>query len=126
MKKQFSLEEVIRIFGISKYTICRIEAEGFIQVRREQDGCRTFSADDLERIRLIVELSRDLGVNWAGVEVILHMRERMMDMQRQLDEIFRDLGRRMEQNQREQPAADRKRPSRKMNIIEVLDEREPE
>jgi MerR family transcriptional regulator, heat shock protein HspR len=121
-KEYYTLREVSRIFGISEYTICRIEAEGFIEARRHDGSRKVFAPEDLERIRVILALSRELGVNWAGVEVILHMRERMLEMQQQIDEILDHLHRQMQQTlaERQMDKPHGLRP--KMDIIRVLDE----
>jgi MerR family transcriptional regulator, heat shock protein HspR len=121
-KQYYTMSEVTRIFGISEYTICRIEAEGFIQVRRQEGSRKIFAPEDLERIRVILALSRELGVNWAGIEVILHMRERMLEMQQQVDEIMNHLHRQMQNTLAERQMEQRQRLRPKMDIIKVLDE----
>jgi MerR family transcriptional regulator/heat shock protein HspR len=55
-----------------------------------------YSEEDLERIELILRLTKDLGVNLAGVEVILSMRERMGEMQGRMNEMLQEVLRRME------------------------------
>ncbi len=87
-KKLFSAKEVALIFGVSIQTISRLVAEGLVEPRREAGKKRLFTESDLDRIRMALVLSRELGVNWAGVDVIMHMRERMVNLQRQVNEIF--------------------------------------
>jgi MerR family transcriptional regulator/heat shock protein HspR len=65
--------------------------EGLIEVTRGGDQDDLLSSEHAERLRLIAVLMRDLDVNLAGVEVILHMREDLRSMHRQFDEILRDL-----------------------------------
>jgi MerR family transcriptional regulator, heat shock protein HspR len=125
-KKYYTISEVIRIFGISEYTICRIEAEGFIEARRQEGSRKVFTPEDLERIRVILALSRELGVNWAGIEVILHMRERMLEIQQQVDEILDHLHRQMLDTLAERQIEQQQRLRPKMDIIKVLDERREE
>jgi MerR family transcriptional regulator, heat shock protein HspR len=122
-KKYYTLREVTRIFGISEYTICRIEAEGFIEARRQEGSRKVFAPEDLERIRVILALSRELGVNWAGIEVILHMRERMVEMQQQVDEILDHLHRQMQDALAERQMERRQPLPPKMDIIKILDEK---
>jgi MerR family transcriptional regulator/heat shock protein HspR len=59
-----------------------------IRIERDQAGEALISAEDAERLRLVQLLTRDLEVNLEGVEVILHMREEMVAMQRQVQEIL--------------------------------------
>jgi MerR family transcriptional regulator, heat shock protein HspR len=123
-KEYYTLREVSRIFGISESTVCRIETEGFIEARRQKGSRKVFAPEDLERIRVIMALSRDLGVNWAGIEVILHMRERMLAMQEQVEEILDHLHRQMQETQAEQQVDKRHQLRPKMDLIKVLDERQ--
>lgn len=66
--------------------------EGLVQVRRPTAGGEAvLSAADAERLRVIAVLMREMDVNLAGVEVILHMREDLLAMRRQFDEVVRTL-----------------------------------
>jgi len=62
-----------------------------------------YTEDDLERLEVILKLTRDLGVNLAGVEIILNMRERMSEMQRQIEDFVSSLN--TEISQRARPVA---------------------
>lgn len=64
-----------------------VDAE-IIHVEYDREGEVLISREDAERLRLVQVLMRELDVNLAGVEVILHMRENMVAMRRQLDEIL--------------------------------------
>lgn len=68
-----------------------VSAEGLIEVKRTAEEEPVLSAEDAERLRLITVLMRELDVNLAGVEVILHMHEDLCAMQRQFDEILHTL-----------------------------------
>ena len=58
---------------------------------RSDGNTRLYTDEDLERLEVILHLTRDLGVNLAGVEIILNMREKMEAMQRQIEEFVRTL-----------------------------------
>ena len=60
------------------------ERRGLIAPRRSAGNIRRFSDQDVEQIRFIKRLVDDLGVNLAGVEVILHMRRQLLDVQQEL------------------------------------------
>lgn len=64
------------------------EKKGLIRPSRTVGRTRMYSAEDVEEIARVVRLTRDLGVNLAGVEIILRMRRRMLEMQRQLEELL--------------------------------------
>src|SRR5712692_3754139 len=68
-------------FRIHPQTLRMYEREGLLRPARTEGKTRLYDADTLERLEIILTLTRDLGVNLAGVEVILHMKERMEKMQ---------------------------------------------
>ena len=61
------------------------EREGLLKPSRSEGNTRLYTEDDVERLEVILKLTRDLGVNLAGVEIILNMREKMAEMQRQIE-----------------------------------------
>jgi MerR family transcriptional regulator/heat shock protein HspR len=81
--------QIIEIFECDDTFLDKLEAEDLVHsVEDESEQERVFPPDQVERIRIINNLVRDLEVNLAGVEVILAMRENMIRMQRQFDEIL--------------------------------------
>lgn len=73
---------------------------------------------------MVLDLSRDLGVNWAGIEVILHMREQMLAMQRQVHDIFTHLHRQMKNTLAERQLDRQPGSLPKMDVIRILEEKE--
>ena len=63
------------------------EKKGLVRPGRTEGQTRMYSEEDLEEIARLLRLTRDLGVNLAGVEIILKMRRRMTDMQRQIEDL---------------------------------------
>jgi MerR family transcriptional regulator/heat shock protein HspR len=74
-----------------QYTLRLYEREGLLRPSRSDGNTRLYTDEDLERLEVILKLTRDLGVNLAGVEIILNMREKMEEMQRQIQEFMRQL-----------------------------------
>jgi MerR family transcriptional regulator/heat shock protein HspR len=68
-------------------TLRTYERLGLVKPARSEGGMRLYSPQDIERLRQIVRLTEDLGVNVAGVEVILHMQERMEQMRREMEQM---------------------------------------
>jgi MerR family transcriptional regulator/heat shock protein HspR len=64
------------------------EREGLLKPSRSEGNTRLYTDPDLERLELILSLTRDLGVNLAGVEIILNMREKMDAMQQEFERFF--------------------------------------
>jgi MerR family transcriptional regulator/heat shock protein HspR len=64
------------------------EREGLLRPARTEGKTRLYDADTLERLEIILTLTRDLGVNLAGVEVILHMKERIEKMQGDVENLL--------------------------------------
>jgi MerR family transcriptional regulator/heat shock protein HspR len=87
-KSLYMISVVSEMFDIHPQTLRTYEREGLIRPARTKGNTRLYSQDDLDRIDLILRLTNDLGVNLAGVEVILNMREQMEQMRREMAEAF--------------------------------------
>lgn len=92
----YMISVVADMLDIHPQTLRAYEREGLLRPARTDGNTRLYSEEDLERIELILRLTKDLGVNLAGVEVILNMRERMSEMQLHMNEMFQEMLRRME------------------------------
>ncbi|MGC8604089.1 MAG: chaperone modulator CbpM, partial [Desulfomonilaceae bacterium] len=85
-------EQVIEIFGLQESFLDELEQEELIRCSvMEQAKEKIYTSDQIERIRIITNLVDDLEVNLAGVEVILQMRENMILMRHQFDQILEAL-----------------------------------
>jgi MerR family transcriptional regulator/heat shock protein HspR len=82
----FMISVVSEMLGIHPQTLRLYEREGFIKPKRSGGNTRLYSEEDVEKLEMILRLTRELGVNLAGVEVILSMRERMEQMQREMED----------------------------------------
>jgi MerR family transcriptional regulator/heat shock protein HspR len=82
----FMISVVSEMLDIHPQTLRLYEREGFIKPRRSGGNTRLYSEEDVEKLEMILRLTRELGVNLAGVEVILSMREKMEQMQREMEE----------------------------------------
>jgi MerR family transcriptional regulator/heat shock protein HspR len=82
---------VSEMLGVHPQTLRIYEREGFIRPKRSGGNTRLYSEEDVERLEMVLRLTRELGVNLAGVEVILSMREKMEQMQREMEETIRQL-----------------------------------
>jgi MerR family transcriptional regulator, heat shock protein HspR len=78
------ISAVAEQYQIHPQTLRLYEREGLLKPSRSEGNTRLYTDDDLERLEVILKLTRDLGVNLAGVEIILNMREKMDQMQRQM------------------------------------------
>lgn len=82
----FMISVVSEMLGIHPQTLRIYEREGFIKPKRSGGNTRLYSEEDVEKLEMILRLTRELGVNLAGVEVILSMREKMEQLQREMEE----------------------------------------
>ena len=89
LERFYSVEVVASLSGVATATVRRYERLGLVEPAQTAGGPRRYTDREVERIRQIRRLSHDLGVSLAAVEVILHMRERMLDMQRELLDLKR-------------------------------------
>jgi len=85
-KKQgaYMISAVAEMYGIHPQTLRLYEREGLLKPSRTEGNTRLYTDEDLERLELVLSLARDLGVNISGIAIILQMRERMEEMQRQM------------------------------------------
>lgn len=102
--KLYMISVVSEMLGIHPQTLRLYEREGFIKPQRSGGNTRLYSEEDVEKLEMVLRLTRELGVNLAGVDIILSMRERMEQMQREMDatvlrlreELAREMQRRAE------------------------------
>jgi MerR family transcriptional regulator/heat shock protein HspR len=87
------ISAVAEQYEIHPQTLRLYEREGLLRPSRSEGNTRLYTDGDLERLEVILHLTRDLGVNLAGVEIILNMREKMSEMQRQIEAFVSTLNR---------------------------------
>jgi len=85
-KGAYMISSVAEMYGIHPQTLRLYEREGLLKPSRTEGNTRLYTDEDLQRLEFILSLARDLGVNIAGMAIILQMRERMEEMQRQIHE----------------------------------------
>jgi MerR family transcriptional regulator/heat shock protein HspR len=90
-KAAYMISSVAEQYGVHPQTLRLYEREGLLKPSRSDGNTRLFTEEDLERLEVILHLTRDLGVNLAGVEIILNMREKMETMQQQIEEFVQTL-----------------------------------
>ncbi|MCW5979971.1 MAG: helix-turn-helix transcriptional regulator [Bryobacteraceae bacterium] len=90
-KAAYMISAVSEEYGIHPQTLRLYEREGLLKPSRSDGNTRLYTDADLERLEVILKLTRDLGVNLAGVEIILNMREKMEEMQKQFEEFVATL-----------------------------------
>ena len=86
--RTYTISAVATQYDIHPQTLRLYEREGLLKPSRSEGNTRLYTDSDLERLEVILSLTRDLGVNLAGVEIILNMREKMDAMQREFERFF--------------------------------------
>ena len=104
------ISSVASIYDIHPQTLRLYERHGLLKPSRSEGNTRLYTAEDLERLEVILNLTRDLGVNLAGVEIILNMRAKMETMEEEIREF-------MSYVQREFGAQSGQVPSKKENAL---------
>src|ERR1700723_835425 len=97
------VSSVAEMYDIHPQTLRLYEREGILAPSRSDGNTRLYTDEDLERLEVILKLTRDLGVNLAGVEIILNMREKMEEMQRQIEHFVSSLNTELSQRSRPSP-----------------------
>jgi MerR family transcriptional regulator/heat shock protein HspR len=83
-KGAYMISSVAEMYEIHPQTLRLYEREGLLRPSRSEGNTRLYTDEDLERLEFILNLARDLGVNIAGIGIVLQMRERMEEMNRQM------------------------------------------
>jgi MerR family transcriptional regulator, heat shock protein HspR len=90
-KAAYMISAVAEQYQIHPQTLRLYEREGLLKPSRSEGNTRLYTQEDLQRLEVILKLTRDFGVNLAGVEIILNMREKMAAIERQVEEFVRRL-----------------------------------
>ena len=102
-KAGYMISAVAEQYAIHPQTLRLYEREGLLTPSRSEGNTRLYTDEDLERLEIILQLTRELGVNLAGVEIILNMREKMEAMQKQMEGFIETLNAELSQRIADQP-----------------------
>ncbi|HUL35914.1 MAG TPA: helix-turn-helix transcriptional regulator [Candidatus Eisenbacteria bacterium] len=101
------ISAVAELYKLHPQTLRLYERVGLLKPSRSQGNTRLYTDSDLERLDVILTLARDMGVNLAGIEIILNMREKMIEMERQMSEfaqvVQQELSRRVSHTEERPP-----------------------
>jgi MerR family transcriptional regulator/heat shock protein HspR len=84
----YSISAVSKMFSVHQQTIRLYEKEGLIQPKRSDGNTRMFGEDDVEKLEEIIYLTHQLGINLAGVEMILQLHKKIEKMQTEMNKVF--------------------------------------
>lgn len=87
-KGYFSISAVAEMFSVHQQTIRLYEKEGLIAPKRSEGNTRLFSEEDLDRLEEIIHLTHVVGINLAGVEMILKLQKKIEKLQTQMNDLF--------------------------------------
>lgn len=90
-QRYYTIKSAAALCGMHEQSLRLYERRGLIRPQRTPGNMRRYTESDIEQIRFIKRLVDDLGVNLAGVEVILHLRRQLIEAQRELEELRRRL-----------------------------------
>jgi MerR family transcriptional regulator, heat shock protein HspR len=88
-KAGYMISAVAELYQLHPQTLRLYERVGLLKPSRSQGNTRLYTDSDLERLEVILNLTRELGVNLAGIEIILNMRDKMGEMQSQMEEFIK-------------------------------------
>ncbi len=90
---RYVISVAARMLGVQTHTLRYYERTGIIEPSRSQGNIRLYSERDIVQLRRVKALMDDLGINLAGVEVILRMAQRMVELQRHVEKLEKELKR---------------------------------
>ncbi len=88
-KGYFSISAVAKMFSVHQQTIRMYEKEGLVSPKRSEGNTRLFSEEDINRLEEIIYLTHTLGINLAGVEMILKLKKHIKKLQKEMNELFK-------------------------------------
>ena len=92
VKEFWTITEVVELFQVDERLLADLEDEEILRpIHREDQKEKLFPYKELEKLRLVMVLMEDMGVNLEGVDVILRMRQHMAEMRNQFDAILENL-----------------------------------
>jgi len=97
-KGAYMISAIAEMYEIHPQTLRLYEREGLLLPSRSDGNTRLYTEEDIERLEVILQLTRELGVNLAGVEIILNMREKMAAMQKQMEQFVSAMNQEMSQH----------------------------
>lgn len=89
-KGYFSISAVAKMFSVHQQTIRLYEKEGLLSPKRSEGNTRLFSEEDVDRLEEIIYLTHKLGINLAGVEMILRLQRQIKKMQKEMNTLFKN------------------------------------
>lgn len=104
----FLISVVAKVLSIHPQTLRQYEREGLIEPSRTDGKMRLYSQKDVDRVKTILNLTRELGVNLAGVDVILQLKEKIDDLESTIDELNKKLHEATSQNSTKRSLVKRK------------------
>ena len=119
-KAAYMISAVADQYAIHPQTLRLYEREGLLKPSRSEGNTRLYTEEDIERLEVILHLTRDLGVNLAGVEIILNMREKMGQMQVQIQQFVATLNRELASHATPMADSDDRR-----SLVPILSSRSP-
>ena len=123
----YAIGVVAKMFNVHQQTLRLYEREGLLKPSRSQGNTRLYSERDLERLEVILNLCRDMGVNLAGVDIILNLREKIAEMQQQMNELVNFLKTELEKKSAapsDQPGLVKSPAANLVRVAQILTERQ--
>ena len=87
-KRYYHISSVAKMYDIHPQTLRLYEREGLLKPSRSEGNTRMYSPEDLKRLEVILNLIRDLGINLAGVEVVLNMRQKIEEIEGEVNQFL--------------------------------------
>lgn len=118
-KGYFSISAVAKMFSVHQQTIRLYEKEGLISPKRSEGNTRLFSEDDVNRLEEIIYLTHKMGINLAGVEMILRLQKRINKMQNEMNALFSQVQNELDEENETNKEVIREAAAKLMNMKEV-------
>lgn len=93
----FSISAVAKMFSVHQQTIRLYEKQGLIEPTRSSGNTRLFSEEDIDRLEEIIHMTHEMGINLAGVEMVLKLKKQILKLQKEINRAFNETSRSLDE-----------------------------
>ncbi len=121
----FSISAVAKMFSVHQQTVRLYEKEGLITPKRSTGNTRLFSEEDVDKLEQIIYLTHELGINLAGVEMVLRLQKQIKKLQKEINDAFKETNQQLDKESQVFKEQAKERAQRLLSMKQQSAKKEP-